>query len=135
MLVECELSKIIINEVREHQIVVLRELAEPHREFPIVIGIFEAVAIDRKLKDVPIPRPLTHDLLISVMEEMGGRLERIIINDLKDSTFYAQLEVHRNDETILVDSRPSDAIALSVRSGCRVFVDDSVLKKVMMSMA
>jgi hypothetical protein len=130
MLVECELSKIIINEAQEHQIITLRELIEPHREFPIVIGFFEAAAIDRKINEQHIPRPMTHDLLTSVIKNMGGQLERIIVNDLRETTFYAQLEIHRGEETIVVDSRPSDALALSVRAGSRVFVAEKVLQQV-----
>lgn len=136
MLVECELSKIIISEVQEQQIVTLRELAEPRREFPIVIGMYEAVAIDRKIKGYKMPRPMTHDLLVSVLEHLGGRLERIVVNDLREDvhmqggTFYAELEIHRDDEIIKVDCRPSDAIALAVRVSARVFVDESVIQKV-----
>ena len=129
MLVECELSKLIINERREQQIVTLREIADPHREFPIVIGIFEAVAIDRRLKGVPIVRPMTHDLMISALREMGGRLDHIIVNDLRDNTFFAELKVITDAEEKTIDSRPSDAIALAVRADCKIFVDDSVLTK------
>lgn len=130
MLIECELSKIILNELREHQIVTLRELGGAQREFPIMIGISEAMAINRKIHNQQMTRPMTHDLLASAIKELGGRLERIIVNDLRDTIFYAQLEIHRGDEKILVDSRPSDALALSVRAGSRVFVDESVIEKV-----
>ena len=130
MLIECELSKIIINEMSDHQIVTLRELEGERREFPIMIGIYEALAINRKIHDHSTPRPLTHDLLASTIKDLGGKLERIIVTELCDSTFYAQLEIHRGDEIILVDSRPSDALALSVRAGSRVFVDESVIKQV-----
>ena len=78
------------------------KIEQPGREFPIFIGIFEAVAIDRKVKEAPVVRPMTHDLLASVIEQMGGRLERIIVNDMREDapgqggTFYGQLEIHRN---------------------------------------
>ena len=131
MLVECELSKVVVNEVRDQQMVYVRELAEPHREFPILIGIVEAMAIERKLKNQPVERPLTHDLVVSVIEEMGGRLERIIVNDLKSGTFFAQLEVHMPGRKgpLLIDSRPSDAIAVAVRCRCRIFVHEQVFQK------
>ena len=131
MLVECELSKVVVNEVRDQQMVYVRELAEPHREFPILIGIVEAMAIERKLKNQPVERPLTHDLVVSVIEEMGGRLERIIVNDLKEGTFFAQLEVHMpgRKEPLLIDSRPSDAIAVAVRCRCRIYVHEKVFQK------
>ena len=131
MLIECELSKVVLNEVQNQQIVYVCELAEPHREFPILIGIMEAMAIERELKKQPIERPLTHDLVVSVIEEMGGRLERIIVNDLKAGTFYARLEVHMPGRKVplLIDSRPSDAIAVAVRCRCRIFVHEQVFHK------
>jgi bifunctional DNase/RNase len=135
MLIECALSKLIINEVRDQQIVTLREVSEPNREFPIVIGMFEALAIDRRLKGVEVPRPMTHDLIVSAIDDLGGRLTRVIVNDLRDNTFFARIEVEmpNQDENLLIDSRPSDALAVSVRAGCRVFVDEAVFKKVELS--
>jgi hypothetical protein len=124
-----ELARIVISETSDQQVIVLRE-KDGERSFPIIIGIFEAVSIDRHLKGIEIPRPLTHDLVRNVIREMGGELERIVVNDLHDNTFYARLHVQRDGEDIEVDSRPSDAIALAVRTGCPVFVEDSVLDKV-----
>ena len=83
-----------------------------------------------ELKKIKIPRPLTHDLIQNVISDMGGELDRIVVNDLQDNTFYARLHIRRDGEEIEVDARPSDAIALAVRVSCPVFVEDSVLDKV-----
>jgi len=127
--VEMELSRIIIQETADQQIIVLKEV-DGERTFPIVIGNAEAYAIDRRLKGFETPRPLTHDLIHNVISEMGGTLERIIINDLRDHTFFALLIVRQNDELIEVDTRPSDAIALGVAQGTPIFVADHVLDDV-----
>ncbi len=129
MEVRVELVRVIISETTDQQVIVLRE-KDGERSFPIIIGIFEAVSIDRKLKDIQVPRPLTHDLLASVIREMGGQLTRIVVNDLKDNTFFAQLHVERDGKDIEIDARPSDAIALAVRVGCPVFAEEKVLDKV-----
>ncbi len=127
--VEMELSQIIIQETSEQQIIVLKE-RNGQRSFPIVIGITEALAIDRRLKGIQPARPLTHDLLYNVIVEMEGRLERIIINDLRNHTFYAQLVINKDGELIEIDSRPSDAIALGVANNMPVFVAEHVLEAV-----
>jgi len=127
--IEMELSRIIIHEQTDQQIIVLKEKFG-ERAFPIVIGISEVLAIDRRLKGITTPRPLTHDLVFNIMKEMGGRLERIVINDLRDQTFYAQLVIKKDGELLEVDSRPSDAIALGVASETPIFVADHVLKAV-----
>jgi bifunctional DNase/RNase len=130
-LVPMYLWKIVISETQDQQYIVLRE-HDGERQFPIVIGIFEAAAIDRRVKEHPTPRPLTHDLLGNVINEMGGRLERVVVSELRDNTFYARLQIALADEggrVIEVDARPSDAIALSVQGAepVPIFVDDSVL--------
>ena len=128
-MVEMELSRILITETSEGQIIVLRE-KDGNRSFPIVIGYFEAAAIDRHVKEIHTPRPLTHDLLRSVITDMGGTLERIVITSLANETFYAELVISRDGKTITVDSRPSDAIALAVLEGSPIFVEESVLDQV-----
>lgn len=128
-LVPVELFQIVISERTDVQVIVLRE-RDGTRAFPIYIGLFEAAAIDRKLKNVPIPRPLTHDLLAQVIEQMGGRLERVVINDLRDSTFYARLHIRQGQKLVDVDSRPSDAMALAVRGEVPLFVARHVLDQV-----
>ena len=129
MEVRMELARVVISETSDQQVIVLRE-KDGERSFPIIIGIFEAVSIDRRLKGIEIPRPLTHDLIENVIREMGGELDRIVVNDLRDNTFYARLHIRRDGKDVEVDSRPSDAIAIAVRAGCPVFVEDSVLEKV-----
>ena len=129
MEVEMELCQIIIQETTEQQIIVLRE-RNGERAFPIVIGIAEALAIDRRLKGIQPERPLTHDLLFNVITEMAGQLERIEINDLRDHTFYAKLIINKNGQEIEIDSRPSDAIALGAANNMPIYVAEHVIKAV-----
>jgi len=95
-----------------------------------MIGIYEAYAIQRKIDGQTTPRPLTHDLLASVIREMGGRLERIVVTQLKNETFYAELHIQMDGREVLVDSRPSDAIALAAQLGAKIYVEDGVLEQV-----
>ena len=127
--VEMELARIIIQETSEQQFIFLKE-CQGSRSFPIVIGIQEAVAIDRRLKGIPTPRPMTHDLLYNIIQIMGGTLERVMINDIRDHTFFATLIVNRNGEMLEIDSRPSDAIALGVVDNTPIFVAEHVLDEV-----
>ena len=129
MSIQMELSKIIISEMQEQQIIVLKEV-DGDRKFPIVIGSGEAYAIDRRLKGQVYPRPLTHDLLASVIEQLGGQIERIEINNLQDHTFFARIHIRRDGQTVKVDSRPSDAIALGVASSVPIYVAEHVLNEV-----
>ena len=129
MEVEMELCQIIIQETTEQQIIVLKE-RHGERAFPIVIGIAEALAIDRRLKGIQPERPLTHDLLFNIITEMAGQLERIEINDLRDHTFYARLIINRDGQEIEIDSRPSDAIALGAANNMPIYVAEHVLKAV-----
>jgi bifunctional DNase/RNase len=131
MEVEVELSKIIINEAVDQQIIVLKEL-DGQRSFPIVIGMTEILAIDRRLKNIQLPRPMTHDLLADVIDRMGGEVEKVVISDLSNGTFYARLHINTNGNTVEVDSRPSDAIALGVGIGASIFVDEQVFENMQM---
>src|SRR5437588_13097440 len=106
MSIQMELNKIIISEMQPEQIIVLKEV-DGERVFPIVIGSGEAYAIDRRLKGIPTPRPLTHDLLANVIEQLGGSIEQIEINDLENHTFFARIHIRRNGQTHSIDSRPS----------------------------
>jgi bifunctional DNase/RNase len=125
--IEVELSRIVINEQSDQQLIVLKEL-NGSRSLPIVIGIVEIFAIDRRLKGIEPPRPMTHDLLASVIEHLDAKIEKIVINDLKDHTFYAQIHLlDRDGNLVQVDSRPSDAIAVSVAMQAPIFVADHVL--------
>jgi len=125
---EVELSRIIINETSDQQIIVLKE-REGHRSFPIVIGIVEIFAIDRRLKGIKPPRPMTHDLLDNVIENLGANIEKIVINDLRNHTFYAKIYLSLNGRTVEIDSRPSDAIALGVTSNAPIYVAEDVFEK------
>jgi len=127
--VHMELKRIIISEVHDQQVVMLKE-AEGERSFPIVIGIFEATSIDRRVKGMPSPRPLTHDLVASVIENLGGELRDIYISELRDHTYFAKLRIRMNGEMVEVDSRPSDAIALAVTAKVPIYVSEEVLDEV-----
>jgi uncharacterized protein len=129
MLIRCQLVRIMISETEDHQVIVLKE-SDGDRLFPIVIGFFEAAAIDRRIKGHIMPRPMTHDLLAGVITAMGGQLTRICVTDLKEHTFFANLVIQRGNEEILVDARPSDAIALAVAGDTPIFVEDRVLNEV-----
>jgi len=124
-----DLSHIMISEKSDMHVIVLKE-RDGERSFPIWIGLFEAVAIDRKVKEIQHPRPLTHDLLISVIRNLGGTLQRVVVCDLRDQTFFAKLVVLRDGEAIEIDCRPSDAIALAMNDKTPIYVEDHVLEKV-----
>ncbi|OGX31716.1 MAG: hypothetical protein A2787_00985 [Omnitrophica WOR_2 bacterium RIFCSPHIGHO2_01_FULL_48_9] len=129
MNIQVELSKIIIDEKRQDQVIVLREKSGD-RQFPIVIGFLEASSIKMKLSGMEVPRPMTHDLVVSVVEHLGAVVEKLVIDKLVENTFHAKLELKTlGGEVKQVDCRPSDGIALAVRTGCDIFVDEEVLKK------
>ena len=108
-----ELSRIIISEINDQQVIYLKEIGG-ERSFPILIGIFEASMIDRRVKGIDSPRPLTHDLVVGAVESLGGQLQDVVINELRDHTYYAKLRVSHEGELIEIDARPSDAIAVAV---------------------
>lgn len=126
MPIPMELRRIIISELDEHQVIVLREV-DGERSFPIVIGLFEATSIDRRVKGLPKPRPLTHDLIADVVEQLGAEIQDIVISDLKDHTYFAKLRVRHEGELVEVDCRPSDAIAVAVTAKVPIFVNEEVL--------
>ena len=127
--VHMELKRIIISEVHDQQVIMLKEV-EGERSFPIVIGIFEATSIDRRVKKMPSPRPLTHDLVTSVIDMLGGELRDVYISELRDHTYFAKLRIRMNGELVEVDSRPSDAIALAVTASVPIYVAEDVLEEV-----
>ena len=109
-----QLARIIISEISDNQVVYLQEV-DGERQFPILIGIFEATSIDRRVKgDSLPPRPLTHDLVVSVAANLGAEIESVTINDLQEHTYFAQLQLRKGEEKIEIDARPSDAIAVAV---------------------
>ncbi len=131
MSVEMELSRIIISEVNDQQVVYLKEV-EGDRTFPILIGLFEATSIDRRVKHSPTPRPLTHDLLVAAVELMGGEFQDVIIAELKEHTYYATLRVEKEGEVVEIDERPSDAIAVAItcEPSLPIYVAEEVLENV-----
>ncbi len=131
MLVRMNLARIVIVDSDDDKMsmIVLRE-AEGERAFPILIGVHEAYAIDRRTKGILVQRPLTHDLIERLIEHLDCQLEQVVISELRDSTFYAKLILRRNGELIEVDSRPSDAIAIGAGTETPIFVDESVLEEV-----
>jgi uncharacterized protein len=136
VLVQMELARIIISEINDQQVVFLREVdAPPGREprsFPILIGIWEATSIDRRVQGNVPQRPLTHDLLKNAIEQLGGEVQDVVITNLVEHTYYAVIRIRREGELIEVDSRPSDALALSVHFDPHlpIYVDEEVLGEV-----
>ena len=128
-MVRVELVKIIIDEKRQDQVIVLKE-KDGERQIPVVIGFMEASSIRLKISGVDVPRPMTHDLLVNVIEVLGGRLERVLIDKLVDNTFHAKLEIKSKEGEIkLIDARPSDSIAMAVRFKAPIFVADDIFDK------
>ena len=132
MPLQMELSRIIINEINDQQVIYLREV-DGDRTFPILIGIFEATSIDRRVKHIPAPRPLTHDLLVNTVEQMGAEFQDVIISELREHTYYALLRIRHEGELIEVDARPSDAIAVAVTCDppLPIYVNEAVLNDIM----
>ncbi len=124
-----ELRRIIISEIHEQQMILLKEV-EGDRNFSIMIGIFEATSIDRRVKKLESPRPLTHDLIAQVIENLGGELRDIFISELRDHTYYAKLRIRKDGEMTEIDCRPSDAIALAVTASVPIYVAEDVLEEV-----
>ena len=128
MPVQMQLSRIIISEINEQQVIYLQEV-DGDRQFPILIGIFEATSIDRRVKDYQPPRPLTHDLLVNTIEALGAELDSVVITELREHTYFANLRVRCDGELIDIDARPSDAIAVAVtcNPALPIFVSEEVL--------
>lgn len=126
MPVQMELRRIIISEVEDHQVIILKEV-DGDRSFPIVIGIFEATSIDRRVKGMQAPRPLTHDLIVSAVEQLGAEVQDIVISDLKEHTYFAKLRVRQDGELVEIDCRPSDAVAVAVIAKVPIYVNEDVL--------
>ncbi|MBU0502830.1 MAG: bifunctional nuclease family protein [Candidatus Omnitrophota bacterium] len=128
-MVEMELNKIIIDEKRHDQLIVLKEKGG-NRLLPIVIGLNEASAIKLKISGFNPPRPLTHDLLFSIIRDLEASIDKVIIDKLEENTFHAKLAIKTKDGGIIViDARPSDSIALAVRAHVPIIVEDSIMNK------
>jgi bifunctional DNase/RNase len=131
MPVQMELSRIIINEINDQQVIYLKEV-DGERAFPILIGMFEAQSIRRRVQGEGFPRPQTHDLLVSVAEQLGGELHSVEVSELKEHTYFAKLKIMHDGEMLHVDSRPSDAIAVAVTCNppLPIYVSEDVLNDV-----
>jgi len=128
-MIEMILAKIKIDERRSEQIIVLKE-KEGNRFLPVVIGISEVHAIKLKLSGIELPRPLTHDLLLSSIQKLGGVVKRVVIDNLENNTFYAKLILHSaSGEELAIDARPSDSIAVALRANAPIFVLEKVLEE------
>ena len=132
MPVQVQLSRIIISEINDQQAIFLKEV-DGDRQFPIMIGIFEATSIDRRVRGKRAPRPLTHDLLVSVIESLGADLDSVVISDLREHTYFAKLRIIQDGEMLELDSRPSDAIAIAVTCDppLPIYVAEDVLEELM----
>ncbi len=132
-MIKVELSRIIIDEKRQDQVIVLKE-KNGNRQIPIVIGYMEASSIKIKLIGTEVPRPMTHDLLADVIEKLGGKIVRVLIDKMVHNTYFAKLEIKTKDgEVKLIDARPSDSIAMAVRFKTPIFVAEEVLEKAAMN--
>jgi len=128
-MIQVELSRIIIDEKRQDQVIVLKE-KDGERQIPIVIGFMEASSIKIKISGVDVPRPMTHDLMVNCLQVLGAELQKVLIDKLVNNTFHAKLEIKSKDGQVkLIDARPSDSIALAVRFKSPIFVADEVLQK------
>ncbi len=128
MEVEMKVKSLMMDPVTQMPIVILRDPAGDSL-LPIWVGLFEANAIALQLEKITTPRPMTHDLLRSVLSTMDAQVDRIVITDLKENTFYASVPLRCNGRDLSVDSRPSDAIALALRTDSPIFVDRAVIEK------
>lgn len=127
-MIEMVIDSIRASMVKYERVVILKEKAAD-RYLPIWIGPAEANAIAIKFQNIDVPRPLTHDLLCSVIDALGSTIDAVLVNDLRDDTFYAKLILNTDGQQIEVDSRPSDAIALAIRTDTPIYVDESVLDR------
>jgi uncharacterized protein len=132
MPVPMELSRIIISEDTDRQLIYLKEI-DGDRTFPIVIGFFEATSISQRVKGRPSPRPLTHDLIVNVVEGLGAEFQDVVVTELREGTYYARLRVRQGGELIEIDARPSDAIAVAVtcNPALPIYVNEDVLNDVL----
>lgn len=123
-----KIKGLVVDPISKMPIVVLEDLTS-ERILPIWIGVFEANAIALKIENISTPRPMTHDLVKNFLEQLDISVEKIVVNDVRDNTFYAMIHCRYKDQTITIDSRPSDAIALSLRVDAPIYVEDEVVKK------
>jgi bifunctional DNase/RNase len=126
MQIEMTIKGLMVDPITNTPIIILRD-KDGQRVLPIWVGMFEANAIALQIENVTTPRPMTHDLLKNVIQDLHGRIEKIVVSDLKENTFYALIYLRVNGDTIAVDARPSDAIALALRARVPIFVEEKVI--------
>jgi uncharacterized protein len=126
MEIEMTIKGLMIDPITNMPIIVLRD-QEGHRILPIWVGVFEANAIALQIENVQTPRPMTHDLLKNIIDDLSAQVERIVVTELKENTFYALIHLRTNGHSIEVDARPSDAIALALRTHSPIFVEEAVI--------
>jgi bifunctional DNase/RNase len=127
MEVEMKIRGLMMDPVTSMPIVILKDVGS-NNVLPIWVGIYEANAIALEIEKVSTPRPMTHDLIKTLLHGLDAGIRKVVVNELKEDTFFAVIWVERNGELISVDSRPSDALALALRLDCPIFVDEAVLK-------
>ena len=128
MLIEMKVSGLTIDPITNTPIVILKDLQEK-KAIPIWIGLFEASAIATELEKITFSRPMTHDLMHDILKALGVEITRVEICDLKNNTFFANIHLIREGQSLVIDARPSDAIAIALRAGAQIFVEDQVIEK------
>jgi bifunctional DNase/RNase len=127
MQIEMNIKGLMIDPITNMPIIILRD-QEGQRILPIWVGVFEANAIALQIENVQTPRPMTHDLLKNIIDDLSAQVERIVVTELKENTFYALIHLRKNGHSIEVDARPSDAIALALRTRSPIFVEEAVIQ-------
>ena len=126
--IEFTIKGMILDPVNNSPVVILQDTAET-TILPIWIGVFEANAIALELEHIETPRPMTHDLIRSLLKQLSAAMDKIVVTDLVDSTYFAEIHLKHHGESVIVDSRPSDALAVAIRMGARIFVNEEVIRK------
>jgi hypothetical protein len=127
MQIEMTIKGLMIDPITNMPIIILRD-TDGQRVLPIWVGVFEANAIALQIENIPTPRPMTHDLLKNILEDLKARVSRIVVCDLRDNTFYANIYLDTPGGAVTIDARPSDAIALALRTQSPIFVEDAVIQ-------
>ena len=126
MLIEMTIKGLMVDPITNMPIVILKD-KEGDRVLPIWVGIFEANAIALQIENIATPRPMTHDLLRNIITDLDGQVDRVVVSDLKDNTFFAIIHLTVKGEAVVVDARPSDAIALALRTRAPILVEEAVI--------
>jgi bifunctional DNase/RNase len=126
-MIEMTIKGLMVDPITNMPIIVLRD-EDGQRILPIWVGVFEANAIALQIENVQTPRPMTHDLLKNIIEDLAATVERIVVSELRENTFYARIHLHSPSGSVIVDARPSDAIALALRTQAPIFVEEDVIQ-------